>query len=185
MIQEKQIIQLDNSLLLQCRACAMQRDSNRKNSTDYSSDKTNDKGEWSRIGVIGEIALLRYFNIHPNWNYLSTDEGFAGVDVGDFWEVRATKKQTNRLFLWSDEINKIEKLAYAWSKIVVDQETGICELSGWAMGYEIAEYGIHDKKDCKRSSYFLSNDKLRPHEDPVLDNDKAMYLHYQFLKENV
>lgn len=172
-------IKLDPLEIEECRLCAAQRDSNRKNSTDYSSDKTNDKGIWSFMGVLGEVALLKYFNIKPDWNYLSTDAGFCGVDVGDIWEVRAMSKLTNRLFLWSDEKDKKQKLACAWSKVVVDVNSGFCIISGWAMGHEIAQNGLHQQYDCKRSSYFLDNNKLRPHIDPITDQDTAIYLHYQ------
>lgn len=171
------IIQLSQSLVDQCKKCAQQRDRNRRNSIDYSSDKTDDKGIWSFMGVLGEVALLRYFNFDIDWEYLSTDKGFCGVDVGDIWEVRAMSKFGNRLFLWSDEVLKHNKLAYAWSKIVVDPITGNCTVCGWSMGYEIAMNGVHNQYDCKRSSYFLDNMLLRTHLNPKADQEEATRLH--------
>jgi hypothetical protein len=176
-------IVLDTWTFEECRLCALQRDSNRLNSTDYSSDKTDDKSIWSFCGVVGEVALLTYFNLKPDWKYLSTDEGFCGVDVGELWEARSMMKGSNRLFLWSDEIRKDSKLSCAWSKIIVNLESRSCEIAGWAMGYEIADSGVHAKYDCKRSSYFLSNSNLRNHVDPTIDNDTAIYLHHDFLNK--
>ena len=103
---------LSPELIDECRQCAAQRDYNRRSSIDYSSDRTNDKSIWSFMGVLGEVALLRYFKLDIDWEYLSTDKGFCGVDVGDIWEVRAMSKYGNRLFLWSDEVTKSSKLAY-------------------------------------------------------------------------
>jgi hypothetical protein len=178
------IIHLSQSLVDQCKLCAQQRDYNRRSSIDYSSDKTDDKGIWSFMGVLGEVALLTYFELDINWEYLSTDLGFCGVDVGDIWEVRAMSKLGNRLFLWSDEVTKSSKLAYAWSKVVVDPSSGQCTVCGWAMGYEIAMRGVHAQYDCKRSSYFLDNTLLRPHRDPKQDQAEAKRLHllYQGLE---
>lgn len=174
-------IKLDAWEIEECRICAAQRDSNRKSSTDYSSDKTNDKAIWSFIGVLGELALLKYFGLRPDWRYMSTDEGFGGVDVGEIWEVRATQKANNRVFLWSDEKQNSQKLSCAWSKVIVDIDTGVCILAGWAMGYEIAEHGSYRGSiECKRSSWLLDNTKLHPHLDPTTDNDTAIYLHYQY-----
>jgi len=174
-------IKLDLWEVEECRLCAAQRDSNRKNSTDYSSDKTNDKAIWSFIGVLGELALLKYFGWMPDWRYMSTDDGFGDVDVGEIWEVRATQKVNNRVFLWSDEKQNPQKLSCAWSKVIVDVDTGICILAGWAMGYEIAKHGSYRGTiECKRSSWLLNNAKLRPHVDPITDNDTAIYLHYQY-----
>ena len=137
------------------------------------------------MGVLGEVALLKYFNLDINWEYLSTDLGFCGVDVGDIWEVRAMSKFGNRLFLWSDEVTKSSKLAYAWSKVVVFPESGQCNVCGWAMGYEIAMNGIHAQYDCKRSSYFMDNSLLRPHRDPKQDQEEATRLHllYRDIKD--
>lgn len=171
------IVNLDPDLVAECKACAQQRDHNRRNSIDYSSDRTNDKGIWSFMGVLGEIALIKYFNLSIDWEYLSTDKGFCGVDVGKIWEVRATSKFSNRLFLWSDEVVKHDKLAYAWSKIVVDPDSGQCNICGWAMGYEIAMNGVHAQYDCKRSSYFLDNKNLHRHVNSKQDIDEAMKLH--------
>ena len=174
------IIQLEPSLVDDCKRCALQRDNNRRSSIDYSSDRTDDKSIWSFMGVLGEVALLRYFNLDINWEYLSTDLGFCGVDVGEIWEVRAMSKFGNRLFLWSDEVNKHNKLAYAWSKVVVDPKTGQCTICGWAMGYEVAINGIHAQYDCKRSSYFLDNTLLRKHIDPKQDQELATNLHLMY-----
>lgn len=175
------IVHLDQALIADCKACAMQRDGNRRNSIDYSSDKTDDKGIWSFMGVVGEVALLRYFNLDIDWHFLSTDAGFCGVDVGDIWEVRATSKFSNRLFLWSDETTKQKKLSCAWSKIVVDIKSGDCHLCGWAMGYEIAVNGTHRQYDCKRSSYFLDNSQLHRHVDPLTDQFEAEKLSRLYL----
>ncbi len=163
------IVELSSALVDQCKLCAQQRDHNRRNSVDYSSDRTDDKSIWSFMGVLGEVALLTYFELEIDWEYLSTDKGFCGVDVGDIWEVRAMSKFGNRLFLWSDEATKPNKLSYAWSKVVVDPTTGYCNVCGWAMGYEIAIHGIHGQYDCKRSSYFLDNNLLRRNCNPSWD----------------
>lgn len=170
-------VTLSPELIDQCRQCAAHRDHNRRSSIDYSSDRTDDKSIWSFMGVLGEVALLRYFNLEINWEYLSTDLGFCGVDVGDIWEVRAMSKFGNRLFLWSDEVTKHNKLAYAWSKVVVDPSSGQCSICGWAMGYEVAMSGVHAQYDCKRSSYFLDNTLLRKHVDPKQDQELATKLH--------
>jgi hypothetical protein len=171
------IVELSSALVDQCKLCAQQRDHNRRNSVDYSSDQTNDKSIWSFMGVLGEVALLTYFEFEIDWEYLSTDKGFCGVDVGDIWEVRAMSKFGNRLFLWSDEVTKPNKLSYAWSKVVVDLTTGYCNVCGWAMGYEIAAHGVHDQYDCKRSSYFYPNDQLRQHRSPLADQALSRQLH--------
>jgi hypothetical protein len=170
-------LHLSAALVDQCKLCAQQRDYNRRNSFDYSSNKTDDKGIWSFMGVLGEVALLTYFELEIDWEYLSTDKGFCGVDVGDIWEVRAMSKFGNRLFLWSDEVTKANKLTYAWSKVVVDPATGYCNVCGWAMGYEIAMHGVHGQYDCKRSSYFYPNDQLRLHTSPKADQQLATNLH--------
>jgi len=167
------IVYLQQSLIDQCKLSAQQRDHNRRNSFDYSSDRTDDKSIWSFMGVLGEVALLTYFELDIDWEYLSTDKGFCGVDVGDIWEVRAMSKFSNRLFLWSDEVTKASKLACAWSKVVVDLKSGQCNICGWAMGYEIAMHGTHAQYDCKRSSYFIENNLLRQHRDPNYDKDLA------------
>ena len=73
---------LPPQLVDECKQCAAQRDYNRRSSIDYSSDRTNDKSIWSFMGVLGEVALLRYFRLEIDWEYLSTDKGFCGVDVG-------------------------------------------------------------------------------------------------------
>ena len=171
---------LPPQLIDECRQCAAQRDYNRRSSIDYSSDRTNDKSIWSFMGVLGEVALLRYFNLEIDWEYLSTDKGFCGVDVGKIWEVRAMSKFSNRLFLWSDEVTKSSKLAYAWSKVVVDPDSGMCNICGWSMGYEIAMHGVHAQYDCKRSSYFMSNQKLRRHVCPSDDQETAMQYHLMY-----
>jgi hypothetical protein len=171
---------LSPQLVDECKQCAAQRDCNRRSSVDYSSDRTNDKSIWSFMGVLGEVALLRYFRLEIDWEYLSTDKGFCGVDVGEIWEVRAMSKFSNRLFLWSDEVTKSSKLAYAWSKVVVDPDSGMCNICGWAMGYEIAMHGVHAQYDCKRSSYFMDNQKLRRHICPSDDQDQAMKYHLMY-----
>lgn len=176
------IVNLDLKLLDQCKQCALQRDNNRRNSIDYSSDRTNDKSRWSYIGVVGEVALLKFFDLEINWEYLSTDLGFCGVDVGDIWEVRAVSKFSNRLFLWDDEVKKHNKLNCAWSKVVVDIDIfpGTCHIAGWAMGYEIAMHGKHAHYDCKRASYFLDNQLLRQHCDAYTDQFEALKLHHLY-----
>jgi hypothetical protein len=171
------VVYLPQPLIDQCKLCAQQRDYNRRHSFDYSSDRTDDKSIWSFMGVLGEVALLTYFELDIDWEYLSTDKGFCGVDVGDIWEVRAMSKFGNRLFLWSDEITKASKLAYAWSKVVVDPQSGQCNICGWAMGYEIAMHGTHAQYDCKRSSYFMENNLLRQHHDPKQDQELATKYH--------
>jgi len=177
------VVKLSSSLVESCKQCAAQRDQNRRNSVDYSSDKTSDKGIWSFIGVVGEIALIQYFGLPIDWEYLSTDAGFGGVDVGEFWEVRATTKQSNRLFLWDDETCNQKKLSYAWSKVVVNLEALECDVSGWAMGYEIAEHGKSAQYDCKRGSRFLDNQFLRSHANPHADHSSANLLRLSFLNK--
>jgi len=176
------MLDLGDKLLAECKECALQRDSNRRNSVDYSSDRTNDKSRWSYIGVVGEVALLKFFDLPINWHFLSTDAGFCQVDVGDIWEVRAVSKFSNRLFLWEDEVKKYDKLRCAWSKVVVDIDVmpGTCWIEGWAMGYEIALHGMHAHYDCKRASYFLNNKDLRRHGDPASDQSEALKLHHLY-----
>ena len=113
-------------------------------------------------GAIAEVALHLYFGLPLDWTYLATDAGFCRPDVGDLWEVRATVRPGNRLYLFEREVTP-EKLAAPFAWILVDGAT--CHLQGWAMGQEIVTRGVRQQIQ-RAPSYFLANDRLRPFASP-------------------
>ena len=115
-------------------------------------------------GAIAEVALHVYFKLPLNWEFLATDAGFCEPDVGGLWEVRATVRPRNRLYLFEREIT-LQKLAAPFAWILVDGAT--CHLQGWAMGREIITFGIRQQIQ-RAPSYFLANDRLRSFSAPEL-----------------
>jgi hypothetical protein len=133
--------------LINAKNALQQRDHNRRSiQLITAAIKPNDKGIWSFMGVLGEVALLRYFNLLTlTGNTLSTDKGFCGVDVGDIWEVRAMSKFGNRLFLWSDEVTQTatNSLTHGAKLSLILTTGNVQHVCGWSMGYEIAMNGVH------------------------------------------
>jgi len=113
-------------------------------------------------GAIAEVALHLFFDLPIDWEFLATDAGFCEPDVGGLWEVRATVRPGNRLYLFEREITP-QKLAAPFAWILVDGAT--CHLRGWAMGREIISRGIRQQIQ-RAPSYFLANDRLRPFVSP-------------------
>ena len=113
-------------------------------------------------GAIAEVALHLYFGLPLDWTYLATDAGFCRPDVGDLWEVRATVRPGNRLYLFEREVT-LEKLSAPFAWILVDGAT--CHLQGWALGCEVVTGGILQQIQ-RAPSYFLANDQLRPFGTP-------------------
>ena len=115
-------------------------------------------------GAVAEVALHRFFGLPIDWSYLATDAGFCAPDVGGFWEVRATVRPGNRLYMFEREIT-VEKLAAPFAWVLVDGAT--CHLQGWALGREIVGWGVRQQIQ-RAPSYFLANDRLRRFDSPAL-----------------
>ena len=115
-------------------------------------------------GAIAEVALHLFFGLPLDWNFLATNTGFCAPDVGGLWEVRATVRPGNRLYLFEREITP-QKLAAPFAWVLVDGPT--CNLQGWAIGREIVGWGVRQQIQ-RAPSYFLANDRLRPFGTPSL-----------------
>lgn len=157
-------ITLPADLHQQAIAAAYARHGNRQraNSQDQSGGQSCEATNVP--GAIAEVALHLFFGIPLDWDFLATDAGFCAPDVGGLWEVRATVRPGNRLYLFEREITA-EKLAAPFAWVLVDGAT--CHLQGWALGREIVGWGVRQQIQ-RAPSYFLANDRLRRFDSPAL-----------------
>lgn len=160
-------LEISGELLQRCQWASDQRQANRQRagSRDFAAGHPSDAT--NLLGVISEVALLRYFGLAIGWSFLATDAGFCAPDVGDLWEVRATVNPRGRLYLFEREVTP-EKLAapFAWVLLTDPKADPVtCDLRGWALGCEVVSGGILQQIQ-RAPSYFLANDQLRPFGTP-------------------
>lgn len=166
-----------------CANAARTRHNNgRKNKRKDVSSTAHSSFMIDLIGVCGEVALIKYFNLDIDWHDILT--AFGTTDVGDCWEVRSVTQPHYHLCMWTgggvDETKSKKKLMAGWSKVVVNvvaYQRATCTLDGWAFGYDMRDFGYQTTEDdnpfqanrVQRPSLILNNYYLRPHISPKED----------------
>lgn len=177
-----------------CAMAAKQRHANgRKNKRADVSTTAHSAFKIDLIGVCGEIALIKYFNMEIDWHDIFT--AFGTTDVGECWEVRSVTQFHYHLAMWTgggaDETKIKKKLMSGWSKVVVNllgYESAICHLDGWAFGYDMRDFGHRttdgdnpfQRNRIKRPSLILDNYYLRQHLTPEKDMQVVLDLRNAF-----
>ena len=168
--------------------CKANRRADRCNYKDMTTKNEKDKYAFEKEleGIMGEVAVFRYFKLPIEWDYICGLQGFGKVDVPPIWEVK-TMKPSNRLYILPSDV-EIKSLSYAYTKVGITKggdKFVRCELLGWKMGFE-----IHQQADLQNlgyintPSYYLNNRLLRQHTTAEDDMNEARRLHELFLDIN-
>lgn len=191
---KKPTVVLDKYELQLCANAAKTRHSNgRKNKRKDVSSSAHSSFMIDLIGVCGEVALIKYFDLEIDWNDILT--AFGTTDVGDCWEVRSVSQQHYHLCMWTgggaDETKIKKKLLAGWSKVVVNivaYQKATCTLDGWAFGYDMRDFGYQtfesdnpfNANRIQRPSLIFDNSYLRQHLSPEKDMNILRYLRQAF-----
>ena len=118
------------------------------------------------MAALGEISVARMLNLYwTGCGFGAVDGRLAAADVGGFVEVRNVNKRNNRLAVRPRDAAHIH---LPFVKVFLNED-GVCEIFGWAYGFDVKQLGSVFQAATDKPFYVLDDDLL---EDMVyLSND--------------
>lgn len=95
--------------------------------TDKRRDTTRDPNTTELMGVVGELAFCKAYNVWPDLSVVPRSGGHDAVLHGKTWDIKAVAKSHHRLLAHPDKnLTDVDRYGLA---VVTD---AVVELVGWA-----------------------------------------------------